>query len=265
MNYFKHSLLYCIILIFFGSIYFISNMRAMNPINPLSTQTAQNAGILPWTFHDNTIWVMIGLERRARAGWVWTDFGGKCDMNKNTGNRETIAECAGREGSEEIRELYTPAEFAQKIAHNPIIITSGYAQCFPDIAWISQKDLNTLAKQKTGTHWEKPAFKWIGARELMHAIDQAKATGNPSWFYNVDIAHPHYDNTTQQTTLLYWNLAKTLDMPQTRKLIADLLAYAKTLERQKVPQRPKVPQTNLPDKLIDFKNALRAFNSALRK
>ena len=226
MHSFKNSLLYSIILIFVGSsIYFTLNMLVA--VDPLRV-TTQNAGILPWAFHDNTVWIMVGKEYRHRAGWVWTDFGGKCDTNKKTCKRETIAECAGREGSEEIRELYKPTVFAQKITENPIVITNNYAQCFPEIEWIPQEDLNALSQKKIGTYKEKVAFKWIKARELLRAVAEAqKSSANP-WFYHVYIGDSRrYDNTTEQSNLLYWNLAKTLGMPKVQSIIKKLLEREK--------------------------------------
>lgn len=143
---------------------------------------AKNAGMLPYTYHQGTVYFLFGYEKRG-ASFVWTDFGGICDPSdsKDAHNQGVSLSkyCAAREATEETRYIFgdnkLPASSQAKKQSSIKNLLSWksaefihdqyeYTQFFVEVPYI---DASRFKSGPKVPNFEKMDYQWIKGDELL--------------------------------------------------------------------------------------------------
>lgn len=223
---------------------------------------ARNAGILPYTIKNGTVYFLLGLERRNHL-WQWADFGGICDAEDTTDaakyNTTQARLCAAREAAEETRYVFgnslpLPQGLTKKSPQFNVSVkywlstikkefqSPHYFQFFAEVDYI---DANSLKNSPT-VDYEKVDYLWIDALHFLQAVQNKAADG----FYRLPLAH-------LPSTVLFEKLANTLKQSDVQDFIKQLLPIPQLLATlQTLQQQLKELHAKLPMGTGKFQNSL---------
>ena len=128
-----------------------------------------NAGILPYTFHNNNIYFLLGKEHYGRDKGKYSDFGGKFE------NNETPLQTAKREFKEESINVIPLKKNLLPIYN----YKKKYVMYLMEIKY--NKNINKIFKNKRNkcTNYsptcEKSIIKWMSHKEIMKRDDIRKS------------------------------------------------------------------------------------------
>jgi 8-oxo-dGTP pyrophosphatase MutT (NUDIX family) len=201
---------------------------------------AKNAGILPYTIKDGTVYFLFGLERRTSGGasfYSWNDFGGGCDVAdaRDFGKYLTTQArlCAAREAAEETRYVFgntvTEPLIHQMDEHSPEYDTSvrywiraitaefpigTYRQFFANVIYI---DPEVLVKSYPVPHFEKEQYGWVSLESLQNALNHPDAG-----IYHIRDTAP-FNKNKRNVDSIYTRLGKTLLRTDVQKFITSIM------------------------------------------
>ena len=159
----------------------------------------ENAGVTPiyWTKKDGTALVLLGKEKRGRAGEVWCDFFGKKDEEDNNNPIVTAKREAEEESAGQLVLYGEPLHVFQGKKNKSTVHCIWEAEYIdPQEIQESAKKLEAVAKRKgRRSHVEKTNWKWVTLKNLLEGETGLK---------------------------LHWTLEKKLENPIMRPWFVDL-------------------------------------------
>ena len=169
-----------------------------------------SAGVLPYTYFNNTIYFLLGRDRKEET---WSDFGGKseqCDNGKaeNTASREFYEETSGS-----VIDVRTMRDRLQRKKDCRVIYSktlNGY-QYIMYVVRIPYKDYRNIFLRvfsfikyvKAHRKFiEKDDIRWVSMSTLMHGIQEKPLRGS----FNINL-RPIFQRTLQNNVRVLTSLS----------------------------------------------------------
>ncbi len=198
------------------------------------------AGILPYAFYNNQMWILLGQEAQWIRNYFWSDFGGSADPSDTS-----ITYTAAREATEETRYVYGNGNYKQSINYLLPRLSQKYATKVDSytmfFAQVDYKDSNLFRNGPTVPHYDKVDYAWIPIRELSTILQEAQrihgATDAPNNVY-IPKKYASPKNTTQEFRM-YNRMAGALLSSTGQEILTNILQQE--AQRQQKPAAGILP------------------------